>query len=100
MKREVVSTWEPRWWLEAWRLSGLDEAEQAFDIIAMTHPDMVDQVLVVLEEVPPMQVSPLCSLVTSNFTCLHPGPGACYYRPYIGIAHRCTAAGVRKKKVL
>ena len=53
-----------RWWLEAWRLSGLEEAEQAFDIIAMTHPDMVDQVLVLVVQVVLALVEVVLVLVT------------------------------------
>ena len=33
------------WWLQAWRLIGLDSPEEAFDVVVMVHPDMAGKVL-------------------------------------------------------
>ena len=33
-----------RWWIKAWRFVGLDQAKEAFDIVLMVHPGMVEKV--------------------------------------------------------
>ena len=32
-----------RWWLYAWRLAGLDTADQAMDVVLFTHPASVSR---------------------------------------------------------
>ena len=65
-----------RWWLAAWRLIGLDSAEERFDLVLMTHPANV------------ANLPSDCHLVTDSFSLNYTGPGQCLYRPYLGIAHR------------
>ena len=65
-----------RWWLSAWRLIGLDSAEEGFDLVLMTHPANV------------ANLPSDCHLVTDSFTVNYTAPGRCLYRPYLGIAHR------------
>ena len=33
-----------RWWIKAWKFVGLDQAKEAFDIVLMVHPGMVEKV--------------------------------------------------------
>ena len=65
-----------RWWLAAWRLIGLDSAEERFDLVFMTHPANV------------ANLPSDCHLVTESFSLNYTVPGQCLYRPYLGIAHR------------
>ena len=65
-----------KWWLHAWKLIGLDEAEEAFDVVLMVHPDAVPRLP---EE---------CKRIEEGFTAKHVGKGACLYHPYMGIAYR------------
>ena len=50
------------WWLAAWRLAGLQQEEEGFDVVVMVHPHMVEQVLPVPV---PFPRSCSCSLATS-----------------------------------
>ena len=65
-----------RWWLAAWRLIGLDRAEEGFDLVFMTHPANV------------ANLPSDCHLVTDSFSLNYTAPGQCLYRPYLGIAYR------------
>merc|ERR1719400_132402 len=44
------------WWIKAWQFSGLDEPEEAFDIVVMVHPVMAPQ------------ISSSCKLITPEFS--------------------------------
>ena len=65
-----------KWWLAAWRLIGLDRAEEGFDLVFMTHPANV------------ANLPSDCHLVTDSFSLNYTAPGQCLYRPYLGIAYR------------
>ena len=65
-----------RWWLYAWRLAGLDTAQQALDLVVFTHPLAVAQ----LPEV--------CGLITENFDPEAAGPGLCLYRELLPLSER------------
>jgi hypothetical protein len=67
------------WWIKAWTFVGLDQAEQAFDVVVMAHPNMVEK------------VSKICTRIVENFSPRHTGPGRCLYKPYIGVANRDSA---------
>ena len=64
------------WWLEAWKFIGLDEEEEAFDVVLMVHP----------EAVPSLPAE--CKRIEEGFTAKHAGKGACLYHPYMGISYR------------
>merc|ERR1712203_944783 len=64
------------WWIKAWQFSGLDEPGEAFDIVVMVHPSGVPD------------IKEQCTLVTPQFSAKFNGSGKCFYKPYIGIAHR------------
>ena len=64
------------WWIYSWKFLGLNTFEQAFDIIVMTHPDMVSQL--------PND----CLMVEENFTIPYDKPGECFYKEYIGLSWR------------
>jgi len=64
------------WWLKAWQFSGLDEPSEAFDIVVMAHPSVAPD------------IANQCTLVTPQFSAKFNGSGKCFYKPYIGIAHR------------
>jgi len=64
------------WWLKAWQFSGLDEPAEAFDIVVMVHPSMAPD------------IANQCTLVDQQFSAKFNGSGKCFYKPYIGIAHR------------
>ena len=87
------------WWLAAWRLAGLQQEEEGFDVVVMVHPHMVEQVLT--ETVPrsfscslatspsPVpalitQVTKHCTLIGDNFTAKFLGQSRCFYKPYEG----------------
>ena len=64
------------WWLEAWKFIGLDEEDEAFDVVLMVHP----------EAVPSLPAE--CKRIEEGFTAKHAGKGACIYHPYMGISYR------------
>ena len=67
------------WWIKAWTFIGLDQTDQAFDVVVMAHPKMVEK------------VSKMCTRIAENFSPRHSGPGRCLYKPYIGVANRDSA---------
>ena len=67
-----------RWWLYAWRLAGLDTADQAMDVVLFTHPASVARL--------PAE----CSNITAEFEPEAAGPGRCLYRPLVPLSERSS----------
>ena len=67
-----------RWWLYAWRLAGLDTADQALDLVLFTHPASVARL--------PAE----CSNITAEFEPEAAGPGRCLYRPLVPLSERSS----------
>ena len=67
-----------RWWLYAWRLAGLDTADQALDLVLFTHPASVSRL--------PAE----CSNITAEFEPEAAGPGRCLYRPLVPLSERSS----------
>ena len=67
------------WWVKAWTFVGLDQPDQAFDVVVMAHPDMVEK------------VAKMCTRIPPDFSPKYSGPGRCLYKPYIGVANRDSA---------
>ena len=65
-----------RWWLYAWRLAGLDTADQALDLVLFTHPASVARL--------PAE----CSNITEEFDPEAAGPGRCLYRALVPLSER------------
>ena len=65
-----------RWWLYAWRLAGLDTADQALDLVLFTHPASVSRL--------PAE----CSNITAEFDPEAAGPGRCLYRALVPLSER------------
>ena len=67
-----------RWWLYAWRLAGLDTAQQAMDLVLFTHPASVARL--------PAE----CSNITEEFDPEAAGPGRCLYRALVPLSERSS----------
>ena len=67
-----------RWWLYAWRLAGLDTADQALDLVLFTHPSSVARL--------PAE----CSNITEEFDPEAAGPGRCLYRALVPLSERSS----------
>ena len=67
-----------RWWLYAWRLAGLDTADQAMDVVLFTHPASVARL--------PAE----CSNITAEFDPEAAGPGRCLYRALVPLSERSS----------
>ena len=67
-----------RWWLYAWRLAGLDTADQALDLVLFTHPASVSRL--------PAE----CSNITAEFEPEAAGPGRCLYRALVPLSERSS----------
>ena len=84
----LIGLQQLKWWVKAWRLSGLDEPEEAFDIILFTHPEIVPKVTDIMEESDhnPFQVEELneCTVISESFNPRFEGSGTCFFKPYIG----------------
>ena len=65
-----------RWWLYAWRLAGLDTAQQAMDVVLFTHPASV------------ARLPADCVRVTEEFDPGAAGPGQCLYRELVPLSER------------
>ena len=65
-----------RWWLYAWRLAGLDTADQAMDVVLFTHPASV------------ARLPADCVRVTEQFDPGAAGPGQCLYRALVPLSER------------
>ena len=61
-----------QWWLYAWKFLGLNDPDQGFDLVMMTHPAAVSS------------LPPECLLVNDNFHINFSSPGQCWYKPYLG----------------
>jgi len=65
-----------KWWLYAWKLIGLNDSTQAFDIILFTHPSSIQKL--------PKE----CSEIEDDFDPKAPGGGRCLYRELVPLSER------------
>ena len=70
------------WWIHAWRFIGLNDAEEAFDLVMMVHP-------LAIENLPKE-----CREITEDFLPNFGEEGECLYKPYIGKINRQVGAGL------
>ena len=61
-----------KWWIYSWKFIGLNTAEEAFDLVMMTHP-------LAIENLPEE-----CKEVKEGFHPNYRQPGECLYKAYIG----------------
>ena len=65
-----------KWWMFTWKKIGLDEKEEAFDIILLTHPKSISQ------------LPKGCKKIEESFDPESPGPGQCLYKELLPISER------------
>ena len=64
------------WWVYTWKMIKLNIAEEAFDIILMTHPEYIEKL--------PND----CNKIPDGFDPRFSGPGRCLYKELLGLSYR------------
>ena len=64
------------WWIFSWKMIGLNDKKESFDIILITHPESLDKL--------PKE----CIEIKESFDAKLPGPGRCLFKELLPISER------------